>query len=134
MTELTGSEHTDIVTIKEEIASSLRGLPCPGNHGISVWRFLRDSSRRVGPVPAAVRAVIRAEVEKRVAGLGYGGVIELWQQTDIGWSSDESMADYITEAAARSEVISQLVPELVNWAGVELWKEENPDWKQKVLE
>ncbi len=85
------------------------------------------------PVPLVIRETIYTEVEKRIAKLDYGEVIELWLQTDIGRNSDEDLADYIAESAVRRDAIHELANEMINWAAVEVYKEENPDWKQDVL-
>ena len=133
MTKFRAHTEVDIVTIKEEIATSLRSFPSPEDPDDNVWSFLRVISRSMEPVPLAIRKAIQAEVEERICRLSYGDLIELCLQTDIGWSSDDQLADYIAESAARRDVIHQLIDEMINWAGVEVHKEENPDWERDVL-
>ena len=133
MNEFGGFSEVDIVKIKEEIAFSLRRLSCPKIAHTDVWSFLRGISRKMEPVPLVIRETIYTEVEKRIAKLDNGEVIELWLQTDIGRNSDEDLADYIAESAVRRDAIHELANEMINWAAVEVYKEENPDWKQDVL-
>ena len=127
------TDDIDIVSVKEEIAQLLRVRGCPGVPDKSVWTFLREASHDSGSIPEAVKAAIRCEVDSRIAAFTYGEIIELWLQTDIGWNSDESLADYIAEYAARRDVIEQLTGEMPGWARIEVYKQDNPDWRRNIF-